>query len=309
VIGATNLAGSLDKALQRPGRFDREVVVDLPDVEGRRQIIDHYLQKVVADKEAIDTQMLAQGTIGMSGADLSNLVNEAALRCVAEGRDSVTMEDLQWAKDKIGMGRERKSAVMMPESLRLTAYHEGGHALVSLLTEGSMEIEKATIMPRGRALGYVLSLPTGDQTGQTKKQLLANLDVAMGGRAAEELIFGKDHVTSGASSDIQQASRIARGMVEQYGMNSVIGMVQPRSTSNGEDFKNVADEEVKKMLDESYARVLQLLKSNRPLLEQVARNLIEYETVTGEELRGLVKGQKIERALLPPQPPSAQPTK
>jgi len=190
VIGATNLAGSLDKALQRPGRFDREVVVDLPDVEGRRQIIDHYLQKVVADKEAIDTQMLAQGTIGMSGADLSNLVNEAALRCVAEGRDSVTMEDLQWAKDKIGMGRERKSAVMMPESLRLTAYHEGGHALVSLLTEGSMEIEKATIMPRGRALGYVLSLPTGDQTGQTKKQLLANLDVAMGGRAAEELIFG-----------------------------------------------------------------------------------------------------------------------
>jgi ATP-dependent metalloprotease len=205
VVAATNFPEGLDKALVRPGRFDKHVAVPLPDVRGRNQILELYAgkTKLAAD---VDLKTLARGTPGMSGADLHNLINQAALKASQDGHDSISTRVLEWAKDKILMGAERRSAVISEETKRMTAYHEGGHALVALKTPGADPVHKATVMPRGQALGMVMQLPEGDQTSMTRQQMLAKLDVCMGGRVAEELIFGEDQVTSGASSDIQQVS-------------------------------------------------------------------------------------------------------
>lgn len=257
VIGATNFSESLDSALLRPGRFDKHVTVPLPDVGGRKEILDMYAAKtkIAAD---VDLNVLARGTTGFSGADLYNLMNQAAVKASVDGLEAITMHVFEWAKDKILMGAERKSAVITPETAKCTAYHEAGHALVGVLTDGARTIHKATIMPRGQALGMVTMLPEGDQTSMSYKQMLAQLDVCMGGRIAEELIFGDENITSGASSDIQQATNIARAMVTKYGFSEDVGIVFYGGDTGQQDAsgktRNQIDEEVKRLTSAAYER-------------------------------------------------------
>ena len=257
VIGATNFAESLDSALLRPGRFDKNVTVPLPDVGGRKEILDMYAEKTKIDKD-VDLNILARGTTGFSGADLYNLMNQAAVKASVDGLEAITMQVFEWAKDKILMGAERKSAVITPETAKCTAYHEAGHALVGVLTEGSREIHKATIMPRGQALGMVTQLPDGDQTSMSYKQMVAWMDVCMGGRIAEELVFGEENITSGASSDIQQATNMARAMVTKYGFSDEIGIVAYGGETGQQDAsgktRNQIDEEVKRLTTAAYER-------------------------------------------------------
>ena len=304
VIGATNIADSLDPALLRPGRFDRHVSVPLPDVEGRKQILKLHSGKIPLDADA-DIDALARGTPGMSGADLSNLVNQAALKAALDGLDAVTTKALDYAKDKILMGAERRSAVLTKETMKMTAYHEGGHALVAMLTSGADPVHKATIMPRGQALGMVQQLPEGDQTSISRKQMLARMDVCMGGRVAEELIYGADGVSSGASSDIYQATRLARNMVTKWGFSDEVGVVYHSGKWNADDApapetRAAIDREVQKLLTDSYGRATKLLVDNRALLDAVATTLVDRETLTGKDLQDLVASQTSE-----PEPPVA----
>jgi ATP-dependent metalloprotease len=232
VIAATNIPEQLDPALTRPGRFDRMIHVGNPDIGGRREILTHYLADKPCDAD-VDVESLARGTAGFSGAELANLVNVAAVQAAVTGETSIGGALLEWAKDRIIMGVERKSAVLTEESKRLTAYHEAGHAVVALRTPGAMPVHKATIVPRGSALGMVTQLPDKDETSITRKQLLARLDVCMGGRVAEELIFGRDEVTTGAISDLQQATRLAAYMVAEVGLSDLVGPVHVDSMSKG----------------------------------------------------------------------------
>eukprot|EP00957_Ditylum_brightwellii_P112146 8550604-Ditylum_brightwellii.AAC.1 len=248
---------SLDSALLRPGRFDKHVSVPLPDVGGRKEILEMYAQKTKLSKD-VDLNVLARGTTGFSGADLYNLMNQAALKASIDGLNSITMAVFEYAKDKIIMGAERKTAVITAKTAKCTAYHEAGHALVATLTEGAQPIHKATIMPRGSALGMVTMLPEGDQTSQSLKEMLAYMDVAMGGRVAEELIFGAENVTSGAMSDIKHATDIARAMVTKYGFSDEVGIVY-HGGSTGEESASGStrakiDEEVKKLTEKAYER-------------------------------------------------------
>ena len=241
----------------RPGRFDKHVAVPLPDVGGRKEILEMYATKTkIADN--VDLNILARGTTGFSGADLYNLMNQAAVKASVDGLDAITMQVFEWAKDKILMGAERKSAVITPETARCTAYHEAGHALVGVLTEGARTIHKATIMPRGQSLGMVTMLPEGDQTSMSYRQMLAELDVCMGGRIAEELIFGTENVTSGASSDIQQATNIARSMVTKYGFSDNVGIVYYGGSTGQQDasskMRDQIDDEVKRLTSAAYER-------------------------------------------------------
>jgi len=293
VVGATNIADSLDPALLRPGRFDRHVVVPLPDVEGRRQILKLHASKVPLDDRA-DLDALARGTPGMSGADLFNLVNQAALKAALDGLAKVTAEALDFAKDKILMGAERKSAVLTPDTLRMTAYHEGGHALVALHTDGADPVHKATIMPRGQALGMVQQLPDGDQTSLSRRQMLARLDVCMGGRVAEEVVYGRAEITSGASSDIYQATRLARNMVTKWGFSDQLGVCLYSADSAffepSAETKRLIDTEVQRLLDDSYARAKALITAHRDQLEAVANHLLKHETASGADLEALIRG-------------------
>lgn len=248
------------------------------------------------DKD-VDMEQLARGTPGFSGAELFNLINQAALKASIDNLNKVTMASLEYAKDKIMMGAERKSAVISPETMKLTAFHEAGHALVALRTAGANPIHKATIMPRGRALGMVMQLPDGDQTSMSRKQMLAMLDVCMGGRVAEELVFGYDNVTSGASSDIQQATRIAKAMVTQYGLSEKVGMlfIDEKAKQSGETTAHV-DQEVKELLNASYARTKALLEANRRDLEIIAKGLLQYESLAGGEIVDLINGKALTSA-------------
>ena len=302
VIGATNFAESLDSALLRPGRFDKHVTVPLPDVGGRREILKMYADKTTLSKD-VDLDVLARGTTGFSGADLYNLMNQAALKASVDGLNSITMAVLEFAKDKILMGAERKTAVITAKTAKCTAYHEAGHALVATLTEGADPIHKATIMPRGSSLGMVMQLPEGDQTSQSKKEMLARMDVCMGGRVAEELVFGEDNVTSGAYSDIQQASRIARAMVTKYGFSDDVGIVFYGGESGEEGASGSTrakiDEDVKRLTDASYKRATELLKKHSKQHKLLAQTLLEYETLTGDEVRELIKkGKKPNRPII-----------
>ena len=288
VLAATNTPETLDKALVRPGRFDRTVAVPNPDVDGRKQILATHAAEVKTAK-GVDWEVIARGTPGFSGADLANLVNVAALKAALDGAKEVGMSQLEHAKDRIMMGAERKSAVVAEENRRLTAYHEGGHALVALFTEGARPIHKATIVPRGQSLGMVMQLPEKDELNLTKKQLLAMLDVTMGGRVAEELIFGAEEVTTGASSDLRQATRLAREMVTKYGFSERVGL---SSTDYGDyglshDTRMVIEEEVKRMLDEANARAAALLRRREKELHMLAKTLLDRETLNGAELRRL----------------------
>ena len=295
VIGATNFAEGLDEALLRPGRFDKHVTVPLPDVGGRKEILEMYAKKTKISKD-VDLRILARGTVGFTGADLYNLMNQAALKASTDGLNSITQSVLEYAKDKIMMGAERKTAVITPKTAKITAFHEAGHALVAVLSEGASPIHKATIMPRGSALGMVTMLPDGDQTSQSLKEMLAFMDVAMGGRVAEELIFGPENVTSGASSDIMSATRTARAMVTKYGFSDKVGIVYHGGNTGEESASGATrakiDSEVQRLTDSSYKRAKDLLTKHSKEHHLLAETLLEYETLTGDEVRDIVHKRK-----------------
>ena len=303
LIAATNRPDVLDPALLRPGRFDRQVVVPNPDIIGREKILKVHIRKVPISSD-VDVRAIARGTPGFSGADLANIVNEAALLAARRGLKLVSNAEFEDSKDKVMMGPERRSMVMTEEERTLTAYHEAGHALVSLNYSSSDPIHKATIIPRGRALGMVMRLPERDQISITREKMFANLAVAMGGRIAEEEIFGYDKVTSGASSDIKQATDLARAMVMQYGMSEKLGFLSygdneeevflgrsvARTQSMSEETQKQVDAEVKVIVDKSYKNAEKIIKDKRKDLDIIAKGLLDYETLTGDEIINLLKG-------------------
>jgi ATP-dependent metalloprotease len=297
VMGATNLPDALDKALLRPGRFDRTLHLALPDSAGRRQILDLYVGQIAAGPD-VDTHVLARATPGASGATLQGIVNAAAIYAAQKGRSEVTMGDFEYAKDKLLMGAARESAIIAPGEKRKTAYHEGGHAICALYTEGAVPIYKATVMPRGRALGMVMQLPEDDMVSMTKKEMLARLDVAMGGRVAEEVIYGADNVTSGASSDFQQATSMAQAMVMNYGFGKTTGLLAVNDLNEvSGDTRRLIDAEVQGLLDASYARSKRLITKNREKLERLADGLCKYETITLDEIYQVVDGKELAREI------------
>ncbi|THU72063.1 hypothetical protein C4D60_Mb04t08140 [Musa balbisiana] len=286
LMAATNLPDILDPALTRPGRFDRHIVVPSPDVRGRQEILELYLQdKPLADD--VDIKAIARGTPGFNGADLANLVNIAAIKAAVEGIENIAAAQLEFAKDRIIMGTERKTMYISEDSKKLTAYHESGHAIVALNTDGAHPIHKATIMPRGSALGMVTQLPSQDETSVSKKQLLARLDVCMGGRVAEELIFGEDSVTTGASNDLHTATELAHYMVSTCGMSDAIGPVYVKERP-GSEMQSRIDAEVVKLLREAYDRVKQLLKKHENALHALANALLEYETLSADDIKRIL---------------------
>jgi len=293
-LAATNFPQLLDKALTRPGRFDRNVIVPLPDVRGRVAILKHHMKNVQLGTD-VDAALIARGTPGFSGAELENIVNQAAVHASKEKKNKVGMSDFEWAKDKVLMGAERKSAVIQEKDKIATAYHEGGHTLVALYTKGADPLYKATIMPRGHALGITFMLPDMDEVSRTKRQFEASLDVAMGGKAAEELIYGEDEVTSGASGDIQAATRTAYAMVTQNGMSDKLGNVDLASDFSrlSSETKRQIESEVRRLLDEAKVRAKNLLIAKRDELDLLAKALVEYENLNKEEIQKVVKGEKL----------------
>eukprot|EP01018_Ginkgo_biloba_P004595 Gb_20184 [translate_table: standard] len=286
LVAATNLPDVLDPALTRPGRFDRHIVVPSPDVRGRQEILDLYLQnKPLADD--VDVKAIARGTPGFNGADLANLVNIAAIKAAVEGSEKVTSKQLEFAKDRIMMGTERKSLFLSEESKKLTAYHESGHAVVAFNTAGANPVHKATITPRGSALGMVTQLPANDETSISKTQLLARLDVCMGGRVAEELIFGQEHITTGASNDLHTATELAQYMVSTCGMSDTIGPVFIKERPSPE-MQSRIDAEVVRLLREAYERVKALLKKHEAALHALAKALLENETLNAQEIEKIL---------------------
>ncbi|CAG8629397.1 23899_t:CDS:2, partial [Dentiscutata erythropus] len=296
-IAATNFPELLDKALVRPGRFDRHVAVPLPDVHGRVQILSHHLKNVQISID-VDISVIARGTPGFSGADLANLVNQAAIQASRDGAQEVAMRHMEYAKDKILMGAERKSAIITSENKKLTAYHEGGHALVALYTPGALPLHKATIMPRGSTLGMTVQLPEMDKDNYTKKEFLAMVDVAMGGRVAEEMIFGKENVTTGSHNDIANATNVAKRMVTLYGMSDKVGPVaHPEEDMDqlSTQTKLIIESEIKALLESAQIRATNILKAHKDELHRLANALIEYETLTQEEIESVIKGKAINR--------------
>ncbi|XP_026451961.1 ATP-dependent zinc metalloprotease FTSH 4, mitochondrial-like [Papaver somniferum] len=286
VIAATNLPKSLDKALTKPGRFDRTVVLPNPDVEGRRQIMESHMSKVPKGED-VDLSILARRTPGLSGADLANLVNVAALKAAKDGAKAVSMTDLEYANDKI-MGSERRSAVISEESRKLTAFHEGGHALVAIHTDGAQQVHKVTIVPRGVSLGRVELLTSEEYTGASRKHLLAKLDVLMGGRVAEEVTFGENEINSGASSDLQRATSLARAMVTKYGMSKAVGLVADEYDNGRSSMSVETKREVRDLLDRAYSNAKTILTTHHNELHALANALLEKETLTGTEIKALL---------------------
>lgn len=295
VIGATNFPESLDKALMRPGRFDSKVNVTLPDVRGRVNILKLYIDKENCADD-VDEDVLARSTPGFTGADLSNLVNQAKLRAASLQLPLLTMEHFNWAREKIVMGPERKSLVVEKKNQIITAYHESGHAIVAIFTPDAPDILKATIMPRGNALGYVMQLPEKDELSISKKQLLAKIDFCMGGRVAEEILLGEDSVTTGASSDMIEATRIARAMVTRYGMSDKIGtvMIDESQTKISPELQSVIEGEVKQMISESYFRAKTILSKHAKEHKRLAEGLLKYETLDMKEIDLVINGLPIE---------------
>ena len=313
LIAATNRPDVLDPALLRPGRFDRQVVVGNPDIVGREAILKVHVKNVPLAPN-VDLKVIARGTPGFSGADLMNLVNEAALLAARREKRLVTAQEFDDAKDKVMMGAERRSMVMSEEEKRNTAYHEAGHALVAITVPSSHPVHKATIIPRGRALGMVMQLPERDQISMSYEEMTSRLAVMMAGRVAEELIFGKKNVTSGAQSDIQQATRLARAMVTQWGYSEKLGKVdygqdqqEPMMipTKNvSEETAQIIDEEVRRLVDEGFASAKKILTKRKKDLEAIAQGLLEYETLTGSEIDELMDGKPPSRDMGDDTPPS-----
>ncbi|KAJ4936956.1 hypothetical protein JOQ06_001540 [Pogonophryne albipinna] len=294
IIGATNFPEALDNALIRPGRFDMQVTVPKPDVRGRTEIINWYLRKIKVDP-AIEANIIARGTVGFSGADLENLVNQAALKAAVDGKDMVTLKELEFAKDKILMGPERKSAQIDKKNKTITAYHESGHAIVAYFTKDAMPINKATIMPRGHSLGHVSMLPENDRWSETRSQLLAQMDVSMGGRVAEEIIFGNEYITTGASSDFDSATKIAKMMVTRFGMCEKLGvMTYSDMTAQSPETQAAVENEVRVILKDSYERAKALLKSHAKEHKNLAEALLLYETLDVKDIRLVLEGKTLE---------------
>jgi cell division protease FtsH len=317
LIAATNRPDVLDPALLRPGRFDRQVVVPNPDVVGREQILKVHVRKVPLAPD-INLKTIARGTPGFSGADLMNLVNEAALTAARRNKRMVTQAEFEEAKDKVMMGAERKSLVMTEEEKMLTAYHEGGHAIVGLNVIATDPIHKATIIPRGRALGMVMQLPERDKLSMSLEQMTSRLAIMMGGRVAEELVFGRQKVTSGASSDIEQATRLARMMVTRWGLSDELGTVSygenqdevflgmsvSRTQNASEATVQKIDSEIRRLVEEGYNEATRILTEKRADLEALAKGLLEFETLSGEEIQDLLNGKKPNReSVLEPSAP------
>jgi cell division protease FtsH len=317
LIAATNRPDVLDPALLRPGRFDRTIVVDAPDVRGREGILRVHTRKIPLAAD-VRLDILAKGTPGLAGADLANLVNEAALLAARTNKTLVSMPDFEEAKDKVMLGVERRSLVLTEDERRLTAYHEAGHAVVSIKTPGSDPVHKVTIIPRGRALGLTASLPETDRHNYSKDWLIGSLAMFYGGRVAEELIFGPEKVTTGAGNDIERATALARRMVTQFGMSERIGAMaigdREQEVFLGREFgqrreisertSEMVDDEVKRLLDEAYAKANVLLMANRELLERIAKALLDRETIDREDLDLLVKDLPLPPREAPPAPPA-----
>jgi cell division protease FtsH len=303
LIAATNRPDVLDPALLRPGRFDRQVVVPNPDVAGREKIIRVHMKNVPLAAD-VDVKTLARGTPGFSGADLANLVNEAALMAARKNRRMVTMQDFEQAKDKVMMGAERRSMAMNEEEKKLTAYHEGGHAIVAMNVPMADPVHKATIVPRGRALGMVMQLPEGDRYSMKYQQMTSRLAIMMGGRVAEEIIFGKENITSGASSDIKAATDLARNMVTRWGYSDILGTVAygdnqdevflghsvARTQNVSEETARLIDSEVKRLVQYGLDEARRILNEKIDDLHTLGKALLEYETLSGEEIEGVLKG-------------------
>jgi cell division protease FtsH len=303
MIAATNRPDVLDTALLRPGRFDRQVTVPNPDLTGRESILRVHMKHVPLAVD-VNVKVIARGTPGFSGADLANLVNEAALMAARKDRKLVTMRDFEDAKDKVLMGAERRSMAMSEEEKKLTAYHEGGHAIVALKVPEADPVHKATIIPRGRALGMVMQLPEGDRYSQNFIQMTSRLAILMAGRVAEEIIFGKDKVTSGASSDIQQATRLAKAMVTRWGYSDELGLVNYKDSEDeygalGRDTSEATaqkiDEEVKRLVRSGYDDAKRILQEHHDGLHRLAKTLLELETLTGDEIAKILNGEEIKR--------------
>ncbi len=308
LIAATNRPDVLDPALLRPGRFDRQVVVPNPDVNGREKILRVHMRKVPLASD-VDPKVIARGTPGFSGADLANLVNEAALLAARTGRRTVGMAEFEFAKDKVMMGSERRSLVMSEAEKTMTAYHEAGHALMAMKEPECDPVHKATIIPRGRALGLVMSLPEGDRYSKHKSKLLAELSMAMGGRAAEEIIFGADKVSNGASGDIKMATNQARMMITEWGMSDALGMIAygadsqevflghsvTQSKNLSEATAQAIDKEIRRIIDHAYAHAKATLETNVDELHAIARGLLEHETLSGDEIRTVMRGDPVIR--------------
>jgi len=308
LIAATNRPDVLDPALLRPGRFDRQVVVPNPDIGGREKILKVHMRKVPLAPD-VDPRVLARGTPGFSGADLANLVNEAALRAARVGKRLVTMADFEYAKDKVLMGTERRSMAMTDEEKKLTAYHEAGHALVALHVPKTDPLHKVTIIPRGRALGVTMQLPERDHLSHTKQFLESRLAILFGGRIAEEIIFGAENVTTGAASDIQVATQMARGMITAYGMSDKLGRVRYQAneqevflghavtqTQNvSEATAQLIDQEVRRLIEEAEGKAKQILTDHLDDLHTIAKALLEYETLSNDEIDQVLRGEKIVR--------------
>jgi len=317
LIAATNRPDVLDPALLRPGRFDRQVVVPNPDIVGREKIIKVHLRNVALAPD-VDARVIARGTPGFSGADLANLVNEAALLAARRNKRYVTMAELEDAKDKVMMGAERRSMVMTEEEKKLTAYHEGGHALLMLFTEEHEPLHKVTIIPRGRALGLTMFLPERDRYSQSRRELEAMMTSLFGGRIAEELVFGKDNVTTGAQDDIRRATELARRMVTEFGFSDKLGPL--RYSENEQELflghsvtqrKNISDhtaqiidEEIRKLVESAEAKARKVLTEHLEDLHHLAKALLEYETLSGEEVKALLRGEPIVRPSADQEPPT-----
>ncbi len=314
IIAATNRPDVLDPALLRPGRFDRQVVVPIPDIDGREKILAVHMKKVPLAPD-VNPRTIARGTPGFSGADLANLVNEAALLAARRNKRLVAMREFEDAKDKVMMGAERRSMVMTEEEKKMTAYHEAGHAIVSVNEPASDPIHKATIIPRGRALGMVMRLPERDSYSYHRDKMHANLSVAMGGRVAEELIFGYDKVSSGASSDIQYATGLARNMVTKWGMSDKLGPLQyedqyegylgmggNQRTMTSDETNKLIDSEIRGLVDGALARAKEILGREEEKLHLLAKALLEYETLSGEDIKELLETGKLDRPDAPTGP-------
>ena len=317
LIAATNRHDVLDPALLRPGRFDRQVVVPNPDVQGREKILKVHVRNVPLAPN-VDLKVLARGTPGFSGADLANLVNEAALMAARRNKRLVTMAEFEDAKDKIMMGAERRSNAMTQAEKELTAYHEAGHAITALHVPSADPLHKATILPRGRALGMVMQLPEGDRYSMSYKYMVSRLIIMMGGRVAEEIKFGKENITSGASSDIDQATKLARAMVTRWGFSDKLGQVAygenqeevflghsvARQQNISEETSQIIDGEVRRLIDEAYTEARRILTDHRDEWLAIAEGLLEYETLSGDEIRQLIKGEKPARDMGDDTPPT-----
>ncbi|MGA0099311.1 MAG: ATP-dependent metallopeptidase FtsH/Yme1/Tma family protein, partial [Steroidobacteraceae bacterium] len=305
VIAATNRPDVLDPALLRPGRFDRQVVVPLPDVRGREHILKVHMRKVPIDDD-VNPSIIARGTPGFSGADLMNLVNEAALFAARANKRTVTMEEFERAKDKIMMGAERRSMVMSEEEKRLTAYHEAGHAIVGLSVPEHDPVYKVTIIPRGRALGVTMFLPEADRYSTSKRRLESRIATLFGGRVAEEIVFGAEAVTTGASNDIERATELARNMVTKWGLSERLGTLTyaeddgevflGRSVTQhkqvGDKTRDVIDEEIRRLIDDNYQRARDILSSSMEKLHVMAEALIRYETIDEQQIKDIMDGRQ-----------------